>query len=433
MWALGAFAILIVLQGAFRKWWLPSLSTPLYVAKDIALLGALTLFATHGRLRLPFPIRRTALPWVWGLFALTVIAQCFNFNFPSLLGSAVGARGYLLYMVLLILMPAAMEHVQRPERWVTVVSLGVVIPVLTLGIYQYYQPTTAWINQYVSEDQTLAAVGGRPRIVGTFSYIGGMAAFLTFSIFWGLAMTLTGFLRDHRLYKALGACVLLLALIVAPMNGSRSVVLGALVPLPFTFYALLKGRRGSKAVVGLSLLVLVGGYAIGQSGWASEGWSTLEQRATTASDRDTRITTMLTDPIRKVPVGGLFGYGTGSTHQGAGALAPGGVIQIPGVYYEGEFGRVIIELGVIGGGLYFLLKVMIAWFAWRALRRAKTSWHTFLATLCFSTVFLQIAIGPIVFHHVNGSIYWMCAGVAIWLWSKQEVQINHRRIQSRSV
>ncbi|PEN12615.1 hypothetical protein CRI94_13955 [Longibacter salinarum] len=429
MWMLGLFSVLIILQGALRKWWLPGLSTPLYVAKDVALIGAVVLFGTWSDFRLPTPIKRTVLPSVWGLFAIVVIAQAFNFNFPTVIGSAVGVRSYLLYSLLLVLMPVAMEHVRRPERWIIAIALCIIVPVLLLGMYQYNQPLDAWINQYVRDDQELAAVAGRPRITGTFSYVGGMGAFLTFSLFFGLATTLAGLLHKHRWYKWVGVAVLGLAIVVAPMNGSRSVVLGALVPLPFVLYALFKDRRGRAAVVGLSILVLLAGYAIGQSTWASEGWINLEERATTASDRDTRITSMLTDPAKKLSVGGLFGYGTGATHQGAGALAPGGRIDIPGVYYEGEFGRVIVELGIVGGLLYLFLKVILAWLAWQALKRANNAWHTLLAVLTFSVVLLPVVSGMIVFNHINGAIYWLCAGIAVWLWSKQEVYLRHHRPQ----
>ena len=418
---LGLFAVLIVLQGAFRKWWLPGLSTPLYIAKDVALLGALVLFGVKRGFRLPVPLKKTALPAVWGLFAFIVIVQSFNFNFPSVIGSAVGIRSYLLYSMLLIVMPAAMEYIQRPERWVLFISLAVLVPVLILGIYQYSQPIDAWINQYVSEDQQLAAVAGSPRITGTFSYLGGMASFLTTSLFLGIALTITGLLYSQRLYKWVGIVVFGLALIVAPMNGSRGVVLGAFVPLPFVLYALFKKRRGGVAVAGLAFLTLVGGYAITQSTWASQGWDALQERAENASDRDTRVNSILMDPVRKIPVGGLVGYGTGSTHQGAGFLAPEGRISIPGVHYEGEFGRVIIELGVVGGALYLTLKLMIAWLAWLALLRATTPWHTLLGILTFSTVFLPVISGMIVFNHISGAIYWLCAGIAVWLWSKQEV------------
>ena len=429
---LGLFAVLIVLQGAFRKWWLPGLSTPLYIAKDVALLGALVLFGVKRGFRLPVPLKKTALPAVWGLFALIVIVQSFNFNFPSLVGSAIGVRSYMLYSMLLVLMPVAMEYIRRPERWVLFIALAVIVPVLILGIYQYNQPIDAWINQYVRDDQQLASVSGRPRITGTFSYIGGMGAFLSFSLLFSVATLLAGLAYKHRFYTWLGVGLLALSLTVAPMTGSRGVVFGVLIPLPFVLYTVFRSERGMSVAIGIVLLGLVGGYAMTSSPWVSQGWDALQERIEGASDRDTRVQTILMDPIQKIPVGGLTGYGTGATHQGAGALAPGGRIQIPGVGYEGELGRVLIELGLLGALLYLSIKACLAWIAWQAMRRARTPSETLLGVLVFSRLFLSVGPAMIVFHHIQGAIYWLCAGMAVWLWSKQEVSIQARRAMHSS-
>lgn len=423
---LGLFAVLIVLQGALRKWFFPGLSTPLYLAKDVALVGALILFGMQQRFRLPRPIRNTLLPALWGGFALVLLLQIFNPNFPSLAGSAMGARAYIMYTPLLILMPMLLERVKRPERWMLGVGLGIIVPVLILGIYQYNQPIDAWINQYVLEDQQLAAVAGRPRITGTFSYIGGMGAFMSFSVMLSGAMLLAGLRYSHRLYTYLGAGLLALSLIVAPMTGSRGVVLGVLVPLPLVLYAVFKGNRGLSVAATLSVLALVGTLIISESPWASQGWDALQERMATASDRDTRVESILMDPIYKLEVGGILGYGAGATHQAAGALAPGGRVNV-GVHYEGELGRVIIELGFVGAFFFVLLKAYLAWIAWQAMIRAATPWETFLGILVFSRLFLSVGSGMIVFHHINSAIYWLCAGIAVWLWSRQEVRLKARR------
>jgi hypothetical protein len=102
------------------------------------------------------------------------------------------------------------------------------------------------------------------------------------------------------------------------------------------------------------------------------------------------------------------------------------------VHYEGELGRVIIELGVIGAIFFFLLKAYLAWIAWQAMIRAATPWETLLGILVFSRLFLSVGAGMIVFHHINSAIYWLCAGMAVWLWSKQEAHLQARRAMHSS-
>jgi len=432
VWLVGLFGLLVVVQGALRKWVFPGLSAPLYVAKDVVLVGALVLFGQRYGYRLATPLRRTLLPALWGGFAFVVCLQAFNFNIPSVSVGLLGIRSYLLYSSLLIILPAALEHVDRHERLVTILVLGVVVPVLVLGIYQYFQPMDAWVNDYLAEEMENAAVMGHPRIAGTFSYLGGMASFLTFSAFLGVGVLVAGARHDHNWYKGLGGGLLLLAMIVAPMNGSRGVVYGLALPLPFVLYVVAK-RRTLIALLGTVVVVgAIGGAVALESDWATTGWETITYRIETASDQDTRIQTMLLDPVRKVPVGGLLGYGAGATHQAATALSETGRVQIEGVYYEGELGRVLIELGVVGALFFLALKVWLAWMAWRAMRRARTAWEDLLSILSFCVLFLNAWVGMIAFNHIAGAIYWVCAGCAAWVWSRQELEIRALREQERA-
>ena len=427
MWLVGLFAVLIIWQGAFRKWFLPGLATPLYVAKDLALLGAITLFGLRHPLQFPRALQTTMLPTIWSVFAFVVVIQMFNFNFPSLLGSLIGARAYVFYASLLVLLPPILDRFQGSKQFVTWIVLLGIIPVLSLGFYQYGQPVDAWINQYVADEADVVGVLNRPRITGTFSYIGGMSAFLSVVQFLAVGLLLAGLRHSDRWYTWMGGGLLTFVLIVAPMNGSRSVVLGILVPLPFVLYAIVRGKRGAYIGLLIGVLALVGNYAAQNSRWVTQGWEVIEHRMETAGDQDTRVQSMLSDPIRKLPVGGLVGYGTGSTHNAAGALA-GGRVNV-GVGYEGELGRVIIELGIFGALLFLLLKIWLTWISWRALRRAATAWETLFSVTVFSQLFLNMGVGMIVFNHIAGSLHWLCAGVAVWLWTRQE---ERRQVPSRT-
>jgi len=416
------FGVLIVGQGALRKWILPGLATPLYVAKDIALLGSLLLLSENRSLQLTNPLRRTLLPLLWGGFACIVFLQAFNLNVPSIAVGVLGIRSYLLYSTLLILLPMALQRVQRPKRLLLFVSLGLIVPVLLLGMYQYSQPVGSWINQYVADEAKTVGVLSRPRITGTFSYIGGMGAFLTFSLMAGIGVLLAGLRYQDRFYQVLGGGLLGLALVVAPMNGSRSVVLGPLIPLPFILYVFLRRRRGLAVGVSLLLLAGAGAYVASESGWVTRGWEIIEERMEGNYDElEGRMEGTVTGPLAKISYGGVLGYGAGSTHQAAGALSSEGRLRI-GIGYEREIGRVLLELGVFGALVYLALKAWLAWIGWRALCRASSAWTSMLAVTSFSYLFLMLGTGMIVFNHVSGALYWICAGCAVWVWSRQEVQ-----------
>jgi hypothetical protein len=421
VYLLGGFAVLVVVQGALRKWVLPGYSTPLYIAKDVVLLASLGLFLLRYGFPLTAPLRRSALPLLWGGLAFIVALQAFNLNVPSLAAGVFGVRNYLLYSVLLVMMPLALEHVQRPGRLIAIIALVGVVPVLALGFYQYTMPVDHWINQYVAVGSPVEAIQGDPRITGTFSYIQGMGTFIVFTLAFGAGVLVSGIRRGNQWYGALGLPVLALALVVAPMNGSRSVVFGFALALPFVLYSAFRRGRRMSLVVAVCGLVLVGGYVGTQTEWATQGWAAFQQRVETASDQGTRVESMLWDPITKVGPAGITGYGAGSTHPTASALSSEGRVRVPGVSYEEELGRVIMELGVIGGGFFLGLKLWLLWMTWRGMQRARSAWEDVICMTAFVVAFQHLIVEKIVFNHVGGAIYWLCMGAAAWVWSRQQV------------
>jgi hypothetical protein len=424
--------VLIVVQGALRKWVFPGLSTPLYIAKDLVLLGGLGLFVERYGFRLPSAAKKTMLPVLWGGLAVIVCLQAFNLRVPSLAVGLLGIGNYLLYSVLLVMVPMALHHVRRPGRLVTIIGIGVIAPVLGLGFYQYTMPVDHWINQYVAAGAPVNAIQGDPRITGPFSYIQGMGSFLVFSLAFGAAVTITGFRRGDQWKQILGPPLLIFALLVAPMNGSRSVIFGVFLALPFVLYRAFQRGRRTSLVLGVCALVLVSGYMATQTEWATQGWAAFEQRVETASDQGSRVEAMLWDPIEKIDI--LLGYGAGSTHPGATALSAEGRVYPEGVNYEEELGRVIVELGLVGGILFLALKLWILWMAWDAMKRARTSWEDVLCMTAFVVAFLHLTVEKIVFNHIGGSIYWLCAGAALWVWCRRSHasgQVRSNRVASR--
>jgi hypothetical protein len=252
-----------------------------------------------------------------------------------------------------------------------------------------------------------------------------MGAFLVFCVAFGAALFIAGFRQGNRWYKILGPQLLILALVVAPMNGSRSVIFGVFLALPFVLYRAFQRGHRTSLILGICALVLAGGYTVTQTEWAMQGWTAFEQRVETASDQDSRVQSMLWDPVEKMDI--LLGYGAGSTHPGATALSAQGPVHPSGVSYEEELGRVIIELGLIGGVIFFTLKLWVLWMTWDAMGRARTSWEDVLCMSAFVVTFLHLVVEQIVFNHIGGSIYWLCAGAALWVWCRRSQEFEHVR------
>ena len=102
--AVVAAMLLLVFEGALRKWALPGAQAALYLAKDVLLFGAYVGFAmTKG---FAAPVAR-ARPFILllGVSAAYGAVEMLNPALPSLVLAAVGWRAYFFYIPLLFLVP----------------------------------------------------------------------------------------------------------------------------------------------------------------------------------------------------------------------------------------------------------------------------------------------------------------------------------------
>jgi hypothetical protein len=279
-------------------------------------------------------------------------------------------------------------------------------------------PPGHWINQYVAAGAPVSNVEGNPRITGTFSYIQGMGVWLTTTLAFSTSVLVAGFTRGRTWYQLLGGALLILSLIVAPMNGSRSVVFGFAGALPFVLYAAFKRGKRFSLIMAFCTLLVVGAYGWSEVNLVSEAWNPIEQRTERAPFKE-RITGPLLRPIRIVEAGGILGYGAGSTHPGARVLASEGRID-PDVGYEGELERVLLELGVFGLIFFLGIKLWLLWMAWEAMIQARNSWEDIICITTFVLALVTVAHEKIVFNHVGGALYWLLIGATAWVWCMQK-------------
>lgn len=233
---------------------------------------------------------------------------------------------------------------------------------LILGVIQYNLPTTHFLNQYADNDRvtSIATIGDRVRITGTFSYLGGLSSFLVFQIF-----LLWTALRKH-VYPRLSLVILLSGFILAIMSGSRSTVL-----LYIIFFGLMLSSEylRSKLIRQVSLqvpilvgLILIGfvyvGSGIDPVQKASLAWDNFNGRVKqnrASGEEQQRVI----DPILKTiyfrgdyP---LVGVGLGATYQGATALFGTSKYVTEYGYVEEEWERVVLE----GGFTLFLFRIFL--------------------------------------------------------------------------
>jgi hypothetical protein len=425
-WCVGLFFLLVIGDGALRKWVLPSQSAALFVLKDAVLWAGFGLYALRrSPLELPRPLRRTGVPLLLGGYVFLVLLQAFNPRLPNLVISGLGMKAHLAFLPLVVLMPAIIAETTEEKiiRLLWGYTLCLVLPLAVLSVYQFFQPPTAWINQYVREMGTIATVEGHARVISTFSYVGSHTAYLTVNAFLSVGILLAGLRTDRWDLKTLGGLIFGATFVVLPMAGSRGPVVIILVSLATLLFVAESSYRWSLRLVATICIVAVvviqgfGGFGL------AEGWQALAERAEQAGDTEGRIENVMTGPIVGLERGGLFGYGAGSTHQAASRFVPGSFSNdwLPEGYVETRVARIVIELGALGWLLLLAMKTTLLYLAYQTVRRSRQVVDLIVGVTAFCLLLAHLPF-PIIYNAVSGAFYWGAAGAMLGVWSLQEVR-----------
>lgn len=412
------FLLLTFYEGAIRKWVLPGSEQIVYLAKDVLLIALFALHGVSGRRRESL-LKGSLVGSVIPVFVGWVALQAVNPALPSLELGIFGFKTYVLYLVFLSLVPMAYANVQELETDLRRL-LWLMLPVLALGIAQFGLPPGHWLNQYVKASAGVATFGadfGRARITSTFPYITGLVTFLSFA--FSLCIGLLAARRWAWAANSLPYLALALTLMVMPMTGSRGPVFAAALTLPlFVLGAMHRKLVSTSAVLRLIVPAIVIYGAV--SYYAADAISAFELRRTTSDSASERFWQAFTEPFDFADAAGILGYGAGSTHQAAPALTggDGSYSWLPIHAFEGEPGRVMIEIGGIGFCLFFFIKIGMCALAWQAMTRGQTPAQVGLAGAALM-FFVAHIYAPMVFNSTAGALFWFLGGVVLLIRREQ--------------
>ena len=338
--AIKAVFILLVIEGALRKWVLPQASEMIYLPKDIVILGAyfnFYLFSSSNKKLIP------KLPIINILIFIAVgwcIFQIFNPSLGSPLVGVFGLRGYLLYIPLIWMVPSLFNSEEDLYEFLRS-HLLLTIPVGIIGIIQFFSPPSSFINAYANEESVAKATFGvtnAVRITGTFPYISGYGVYLI--VCFGLLIFMLS-IKQSGGWQAVSIIEIFLVTVNSFMTGSRGTVFAEVLFL--VGYLGTKGLTKPASILRLmkQLIVPVIVVAIAASIWFRPAINSFWLRTTTNHDVGGRITSGFTEPLDFIEYKQLDGYGTGATHQATPALRKAldlPVGEVIPVYYEAEMG-----------------------------------------------------------------------------------------------
>jgi hypothetical protein len=356
------YMALLVIEGALRKWTLPSLSDPLLVIRDPVVL-ATYYFAMRARI---FPNN------IWLLLlgiiglpsaGLTLVTLYSYFPFKAIvLADLYGFRSNFFHLPLIFVMASALdlEDVKKVGRW----TLLMMIPMAVLMALQFQSSPDSFINKTVGagEGLQLTTSGGKIRPPATFSFISGPVFYLSVT----MAFLIYGVLNKgvYRRWLLLASAAGLL--IGVTVSGSRACVLAVVLVVMAILVILVVQPSAVNKVGGILLALVVVGLIASRLPFFKEGLTVLSDRFMDSAEvAETSVVGGLiermihefTEPLSyfsKIP---LTGYGLGlGTAGGARFLTGQGTILLT----ENEWGRIIAESGPILGLAFIVWRIALA-------------------------------------------------------------------------
>lgn len=359
------YVILLIFEGALRKWVMPSLSDPLLIVRDPVAMGIYVLALASGR----FPFNGFVLT----TFALAVcsIMASFAHGQTNFLVLAYGLR--INYGHLPIIWVIARTFTRKDVERIGSFLLLIALPMTALMVLQFKSPMNAPINRGIGGDEGGQIYGalGRIRPPGFFAFITGPQVFYP--------VVAAFFLYQASIFRRLWWPVLIaagLAIIVAlPVSISRTVMLATgIVGVAFAFSMSRAGiSLGSHLKTGITLGVVA--VAVSFLPIFSEGREVFMSRWETAavgSDGDAwgslvgRVVGGFTQPFKAAARAPFFGHGIGVGSNVGARLLSG---RVGFLLAEDEWSKTFMELGaVLGGAFIFFRLYLTVYLLMRSLR-----------------------------------------------------------------
>lgn len=350
------YFLLLIFEGALRKWVLPGLATPLLVVRDPIAIGIMFLCFQRGLFKLNSYI---AVMWL-----ISFVAYCTAIiaGHGNMLVALYGIRILALHFPLIF----AIGWVFDKEDVVKMgkAMLWITIPMTILMAMQFYSPQSAWVNQGVGGDEGGAGFSGALgffRPPGTFSFTNGLA------LFYGLAAAYVFyFWLDNS--KTISKLILLAAtaclLAAIPFSISRTVFFEIILSAVFVLVATTTKPKYFVRLISGSLAIVVLIAVLSNFNFFQTGVEVFTKRFESANKAEEGLEGIFVDRF----LGGMveaitdtedlpfFGRGIGmGTNVGAMMLSG----ELKFLISEGEWGRLIGEMGLLLGLGVILLRLLL--------------------------------------------------------------------------
>jgi len=351
------YIVLLIFEGAIRKWILPGLATPLLLIRDPIAVWLIIVAWKRGLIQFNIYVVTLFIIAIIGLFTAIF------WGHGNLWVAVYGVRTLILHFPLIFIIGNVFDRddiikIGKFIMWLT-------IPMTGLLILQFYSPQSAWVNRGIGGD---TAGGGFSGALGffraptTFSFSNGTSNYFSFAAcfvfyFWLAPEKYI----DRRVLLASSIAVLM----SIPLSISRSLFFSIIVTALFVLLAVFRDPKKSGKIVLVGVGVLVLFLILTQVGLFQTATEVFTNRLTGASEYEGGLSGTLGDRYLGGMVSAItnssnlpfWGYGIGmGTNVGSTLLTGKNQFLIA----EGEWGRLIGELGIFLGLTVILIRLIVS-------------------------------------------------------------------------
>jgi hypothetical protein len=352
-----AVFLIVVFEGAVRKWVSSASTLPLILLRDLLALALVVYALRHGYLRRHKKITAVMLAWSclvlgWGLLQLVG-------GESSPIVWLIGLRFWLLYTWFAIAAAAAMTETDyRAAIFAAAFAMLLLAP---LAVLQHYSPPGARINTQLDgdEESVFVVVVGVVRTAGTFSFTSGYATYLTM-----VAPLVFGILgaRKRNTRQFLFAMAVFVAFVTgALVSGSRTAAItSGMMLMAYLLGRLLFSKARNKvgaaiAVIAALAMTALFAYVFRDAIGVTQ---TRFEQASEAENFTERVLTVLFGEPWVYDLMSWLGYGVGYGSNLATYVRTGAADVF--ALAEAEGGRILMEGGLLGVSYIGLKYVVLA-------------------------------------------------------------------------
>ncbi|MBV8145650.1 MAG: hypothetical protein JO184_11635 [Gammaproteobacteria bacterium] len=417
------FYLLLIFEGALRKWLLISWGQPLFFIRDPFVLAIYWLAVRYGFYPRGNLLAAAALAFGFlGLVLIVVqatgVAATID-KWPLL--AAYGWRNYFLYIPLPFvigeaLRPADLERIAR-------IAFLLAVPIAALVVLQFRAPLEAPINvgfgaSLAQQFHGLSIDMNHTRPMGTFTSDVGQKEFVVTSLAMLIALWVMPAARRYLArWQMIVVTVALLTCLA--LSGSRGAMLASgLVMLGAVASAAVVRRVAARTIVVPALIVVlaVALFPI----LFPEGYSAFLTRWTEAQVSETqvfawgffgRVFYAFYDFFHFLGSTPFSGYGLGLA--GNASLILG--VTIPGFtgWAESDWSRHIVDLGPLLGMTFIGFRIaLVIWLAGMCVSGARRSGNP-LPIILFASCAFELLTGQITGHGTVNGFTWLFTGLTL--------------------